>query len=129
MFWMGWLGMPRRYASYPPDFQIYHILSSAGASILGVGYLMPVVYLAWSLRHGRKATANPWRATGLEWLTSSPPPKHNFKETPIVTAAPYDYYPDVEEKNLKEEREKEKRLQQLDPHAAEMQEQDLKRDY
>ena len=128
MFWMGWLGMPRRYAAYPPDFQLYHILSSAGASILGIGYLMPMIYFAWSLRHGRKASANPWRATGLEWQTSSPPPKHNFKETPVVTSPPYDYYPDIEEENLREERMREEQIRQQDERARALQDQDISRD-
>ena len=84
-FIMGYLGMPRRYHNYAPEFQIYHVLSTAGASILGVGYLLPLIYLTWSLRHGKKAPANPWGATGLEWQTPSPPPVHNFNETPLVT--------------------------------------------
>lgn len=90
-FVMGYLGMPRRYHNYAPEFQIYHVLSTAGASILGVGYLLPVFYFIWSLRHGKKAPANPWNATGLEWQTTSPPPVHNFLETPLVTNGPYDY--------------------------------------
>jgi cytochrome c oxidase subunit 1 len=93
-FVMGYLGMPRRYWSYPPEFQIYNILSSAGASILGVGYLLPLIYFIWSLRNGRPAPDNPWKATGLEWQTPSPPPKHNFHETPIVTQPPYQYFPE-----------------------------------
>ncbi len=125
MFFAGWLGEPRRYASYPPDFQIYNIMSSAGASILGVGYLMPIIYLSWSLRYGRKAPANPWRATGLEWQTSSPPPKHNFKQTPIVTKGPYDYYPDIEEENLREERRREQERKQTEPRARALQDQDF----
>ncbi len=96
-FVMGYLGMPRRYHAYPDEFQIYHILSSAGASILGVGYLLPVIYLLWSLKYGKRAPPNPWRATGLEWQTSSPPPKHNFEKTPIVTERPYQYDPEEEE--------------------------------
>ena len=90
-FVMGYLGMPRRYFSYPDEFQIYHLLSSAGATILGAGYLLPVIYFIWSLRHGPKAPANPWGATGLEWQTTSPPLKHNFRETPVVTGPPYQY--------------------------------------
>jgi cytochrome c oxidase subunit 1 len=90
-FVMGYLGMPRRYHAYPAEFQIYHVLSTAGASILGVGYLLPIFYFIWSLYHGKKAPANPWNATGLEWQTTSPPPKHNFHETPIVDRGPYDY--------------------------------------
>jgi cytochrome c oxidase subunit I len=102
-FIMGYLGMPRRYHNYAPEFQIYHVLSTAGASILGVGYLLPVIYFIWSLRHGKKAPANPWNATGLEWQTPSPPPVHNFLETPIVTRGPYDYSAEAEEINLKEQ--------------------------
>ncbi len=91
LFILGYLGQPRRYHVYPPEFQIFHVLSTAGASILGVGYVMPLIYFIWSAKHGRAAGPNPWRATGLEWQTSSPPPKHNFKETPVVTGKPYDY--------------------------------------
>jgi cytochrome c oxidase subunit 1 len=90
-FVMGYLGMPRRYHNYAPEFQIYHILSTAGASILGIGYLLPVLYFAWSLRYGKKAPANPWRATGLEWQTSSPPPTKNFIGKPHPPKKPYDY--------------------------------------
>ena len=52
-FILGYLGMPRRYHAYPPEFQVLNVLSSAGASILGVGYLLPMFYLAWSLRYGQ----------------------------------------------------------------------------
>jgi cytochrome c oxidase subunit 1 len=92
-FVMGYLGMPRRYHTYTPEFQIYHVLSTAGASILGVGYLLPLIYFVWSLKYGPKASANPWKATGLEWETSSPPPQENFAVTPVVTEGPYMYDP------------------------------------
>ncbi|HUI06436.1 MAG TPA: cytochrome c oxidase subunit I [Verrucomicrobiae bacterium] len=90
-FVLGYLGMPRRYHSYPPEFQVLNVLSTAGASILGVGYVLPLVYLIWSLRYGKIAGPNPWRATGLEWRTTSPPPTDNFKETPVVTEEAYAY--------------------------------------
>ena len=93
LFLLGYLGQPRRYHSYPAEFQIFHILSTAGASILGIGYLMPVIYLVWSIRYGKKAPSNPWGATGLEWQSSSPPPKHNFQTTPVVLEEPYNYPP------------------------------------
>ncbi len=96
-FLLGYLGMPRRYHTYPPEFQIFHVLSTAGASILGVGYALPVFYFLWSLWHGKRAGPNPWHATGLEWQTTSPPPKHNFTATPVVTREPYDYSPLREE--------------------------------
>jgi cytochrome c oxidase subunit 1 len=90
-FVLGYLGMPRRYWTYPPEFQILNVLSSAGASILGVGYLLPMAYFLWSLRYGQPAGDNPWGATGLEWRTPSPPPKENFAQTPVVTWEAYEY--------------------------------------
>ena len=90
---LGWLGMPRRYHEYPPEFTLLNLFSSAGAAVLAVGYLLPLVYLGWSLFYGKRASANPWGATGLEWQTSSPPPQHNFEHEPRVTAAPYGYQP------------------------------------
>ena len=90
-FILGFHGMPRRYPNYAPEFQFLNILSTAGASIQGIGYVMPLFYLPASLFTGRKAGANPWNATGLEWQTPSPPPMHNFDETPIVYFAPYEY--------------------------------------
>ncbi|MBZ5564462.1 MAG: cbb3-type cytochrome c oxidase subunit I, partial [Acidobacteriia bacterium] len=90
-FVLGYLGMPRRYATYPPEFQVLNVMSSAGASILGVGYLIPLVYLVWSMRYGPVAGANPWNAKGLEWETPSPPPTENFEEPPVVTQEAYAY--------------------------------------
>ena len=90
-FLLGYLGMPRRYYEYPEEFQVLNVMSTAGASILAVGYIMPLVYLLLSLKIGKVAGPNPWGASGLEWQTSSPPPTHNFEEVPIVTGGPYDY--------------------------------------
>jgi cytochrome c oxidase subunit 1 len=90
-FVLGFLGMPRRYHTYPPEFQFWHVLSSAGAVVLAAGYLMPLCYLGWSLFKGARATDNPWGATGLEWQTASPPPPHNFDRTPTVSRPAYDY--------------------------------------
>jgi cytochrome c oxidase subunit I len=90
-FVLGYLGMPRRYAVYPAEFQVLNVMSSAGASILGVGYLIPLVYLIWSMRYGPPAGPNPWGAKGLEWTTPSPPPTENFEEIPIVTEDAYNY--------------------------------------
>jgi cytochrome c oxidase subunit 1 len=90
-FVLGYLGMPRRYYAYPDEFQVLNVMSTAGASILGVGYLLPLAYLLWSLRYGAQAPDNPWGATGLEWQTSSPPPTENFEKTPVVTTGAYDY--------------------------------------
>jgi cytochrome c oxidase subunit 1 len=90
-FLLGYMGMPRRYHMYPEEWQVLNVLSSAGASILGVGYVIPMIYFVWSLRKGEVAPANPWGATGLEWETASPPPTENFPETPVVTQPAYAY--------------------------------------
>lgn len=90
-FLLGMWGMHRRYAQYPPEMQFLNVLSTAGATILAVGYGLPFFYLIWSLKHGKRAGNNPWEATGLEWQTSSPPPLHNFDSIPIVTTGPYAY--------------------------------------
>jgi cytochrome c oxidase subunit 1 len=90
-FIVGYLGMPRRYHQYPEEFQVLNVMSTAGASILGIGYVIPLVYFIWSMRYGAYAADNPWGATGLEWETPSPPPTENFPETPTVSGRPYDY--------------------------------------
>ena len=90
-FILGYMGMPRRYWQYPPEFQVLNVLSTAGSTILAVGYILPMVYFTWSLRYGKPAGDNPWGASGLEWQTQSPPTTFNFDETPIVTREAYDY--------------------------------------
>lgn len=90
-FVIGYQGMPRRYHVYPPEFQVLNVMSTAGASILALGYALPLLYLPYSLARGPRASANPWSATGLEWQTPSPPPVHNFAATPVVTEPPYEY--------------------------------------
>src|SRR5512132_2724100 len=92
-FVAGYLGMPRRYHAYPPEFQVFNVLSSAGASILGFGLLIPAIYLVWSMRYGKHAEANPWHLPGLEWRTASPPPTENFLVTPVVTWEAYEFAP------------------------------------
>ncbi len=90
-FIAGYLGQPRRYHAYAPEFQVYNVMSTAGATILGLGYLIPLIYLTWSLKYGKPAGNNPWGAKGLEWETTSPPPTYNFEKTPIVTEEAYAY--------------------------------------
>lgn len=94
-FILGYLGMPRRYYEYLPEWQVLHVMSTAGASILAVGYGLPLCYLILSLKFGPKAPSNPWGATGLEWTIASPPITQNFPVTPVVTEGPYAY--DAEE--------------------------------
>ena len=91
-FILGYLGMPRRYHVYPDEWQVFNVLSSAGASVLAVGYVLPVFYLIYSLFKGEVAGANPWGATGLEWTTQSPPLPENFPGQPIVEEEAYDYH-------------------------------------
>jgi cytochrome c oxidase subunit 1 len=93
-FVMGSKGMPRRYANYPPQYQIYHDISSIGSYILALGFVIMAVYLVRSLFTGRIAPANPWGGTTLEWKCASPPPHDNFAVTPQPTI-PYDYH-DIE---------------------------------
>ncbi|MBV6495516.1 MAG: cytochrome c oxidase subunit I [Acidobacteria bacterium ACB1] len=88
---LGYLGMPRRYAAYPPELQVLNIFSTAGASVLGVGLTMPLFYFIHSLIKGKPAPANPWLLPGLEWRTSSPPPTENFDTPPVVTWEVYDF--------------------------------------
>jgi len=95
-FILGYLGMPRRYHAYPEEFQVLNVLSSAGASVLAVGFILPAIYFLWSLRYGEIAGPNPWNAKGLEWQTTSPPPTTNFLVTPVVTEEPYHYGSDEE---------------------------------
>ncbi|HTG32923.1 MAG TPA: cytochrome c oxidase subunit I [Thermoanaerobaculia bacterium] len=90
-FILGYMGMPRRYWSYPPEFQVLNVLSTAGASVLAVGYTLPLCYFAWSFKYGKKSGDNPWGANSLEWDTPSPPPTENFYTTPVVTHGPYEY--------------------------------------
>ena len=90
-FILGYVGMPRRYYQYPPEFQVLNILSTAGATILGLGYLLPMIYFAWSMRYGKIAPDNPWQAAGLEWKVQSPPTTFNFTEEPVVTWEAYNY--------------------------------------
>jgi cytochrome c oxidase subunit 1 len=96
-FIAGYLGQPRRYHAYAPEFQVLNVMSTAGASVLGLGFLIPLIYLLWSLKYGKKAGNNPWGAKGLEWETQSPPPTFNFDTPPVVTEEAYAYAKHEEE--------------------------------
>ncbi len=90
-FIMGSKGMPRRYFTYPAKYQTYHVLSTAGSWVLGLGLVIMAVYLIYAIKWGPKAPKNPWGALTLEWTTGSPPPPHNFEEVPKITHGPYDH--------------------------------------
>jgi cytochrome c oxidase subunit 1 len=90
-FILGYLGMPRRYAAYPPEWQVLNVMSTAGATVMALGYFLTAMYFLWSLKYGKIASDNPWRAAGLEWQTSSPPITENFAVIPIVDHEAYNY--------------------------------------
>ncbi len=87
----GLQGMPRRVASYDPEFAFWNVLASLGAFLLGISTLPFILNMVGSWFQGEKAPKNPWRAIGLEWLLSSPPTMENFEELPIVISEPYGY--------------------------------------
>ena len=93
-FVLGWVGMPRRYHAYPEEFQVLHIYSTAGASVLAIGYLLPAIYFAHSIFKGKAAPANPYNAKGLEWEIPSPPPTENFPAPVYVNEEVYAYAED-----------------------------------
>lgn len=96
MHLLGLAGMPRRYATYAPEFHLWNQVATIGSYILGVGTIILLVNLMVSAKYGRKVENNPWNARTLEWTVSSPPPEHNFDEIPVVTENPYQPYPDLE---------------------------------
>jgi cytochrome c oxidase subunit 1 len=91
-FLLGNEGMPRRYFSYPERYWMLNVASTAGASVLAIGFTIVLVYILVALRHGAVAGANPWGSRGYEWLTPSPPPLENFEEVPAFTRGPHEYH-------------------------------------
>ncbi len=99
MHYLGLMGVPRRYyelgetAFIPPSAHTLNMFITVAALIVGAAQLVFLFNLAWSLRWGRQAGGNPWRATTLEWQTPQTPPVHGNwgKELPIVYRWPYDY--------------------------------------
>jgi cytochrome c oxidase subunit 1 len=90
-FLLGNAGMPRRYYDYPPEYQTLHVISTVGSWVLAAGMLITLGYLLWALKSGKRAGNNPWGSASYEWLTRSPPPPHNFDDTPVFPTDPYDY--------------------------------------
>lgn len=96
-FLLGNMGMPRRYYQYPEQFQVLNVASTAGASVLAMGFVLVAIYLTWALFKGEVSGANPWFSTGYEWKTQSPPITHNFHEVPDYSHPPHDYTGPIEE--------------------------------
>ncbi|MEH2015030.1 cytochrome c oxidase subunit I [Nostoc sp.] len=88
---LGLQGMLRRVASYAPEYQFWNVIASLGGFLLGMSTLPFIFNMVISWMQGEKAPDNPWRAIGLEWLVSSPPPVENFEEIPIIISEPYGY--------------------------------------
>lgn len=99
MHYIGLVGVPRRYpelgdtAFIPPSVHTLNEFITIAALVVGAAQLVFLFNLLWSIRHGRPAGDNPWRATTLEWQTAGTPPPHgNFgKELPVVYRWAYDY--------------------------------------
>ncbi|MCP4221773.1 MAG: cytochrome c oxidase subunit I, partial [Actinomycetia bacterium] len=101
MFWVGVNGMNRRIAAYPEELEAVNRFISYAALFLATGFLLFAGNLLYSARRGPKAPANPWNASTLEWMVSSPPPLHNFPLLPDVVGQPYPYgSPDVHHAEL-----------------------------
>jgi cytochrome c oxidase subunit 1 len=90
-FLLGTKGMPRRYATFLPEFQSLHQISTLGSYILGLGFFITLIYMIHSLIKGEKAPANPWEGLSLEWEAASPPIEHNFHGQPVVKNGPYEF--------------------------------------
>ena len=92
MFIMGWLGMPRRYYDYLPEFHIYHLISTIGSWILVSGILLMIGNLVKAWLNGTKTTEkNIWGGETLEWQIETPPIHENFIDIPVIKEAPYQY--------------------------------------
>ncbi len=83
---LGMLGQPRRVFTYPnlPYLGTLNMISTLCSVVLGISFVLFIWNIFYSLRHGRKASDNPWNAWTLEWLTSSPPQAKNFDTIPLV---------------------------------------------
>jgi len=95
MFVPGSVGMNRRVAEYPPEYEFMNLIVSIAAFGLGISFLPWVYNMLNSWIRGKAAPTNPWDAKTLEWQTSSPPPLENFHEMPEVTGDPYGYGDDT----------------------------------
>jgi len=91
MLILGWIGMPRRYYDYLPQFQPLHVASTIGSWVLVAGLAIFFVTLWRARRHGDIAPANPWGGSTLEWQIESPPPVENFHRIPVIEGGPYEY--------------------------------------
>ena len=105
LHYLGFLGVPRRYFEMgetnfiPESAQDLNAFVTVVALIVGVAQVVFFINLFWSLRNGKQAGPNPWKACSLEWRTAQVPPGHgNFDDLPVVYRWAYDYgVPGVDE--------------------------------
>jgi cytochrome c oxidase subunit 1 len=85
-FVLGLRGFPRRYVSYPADigFDTPNLVSTIGYAVMFAGVVVFLADVAVSLRRRVPAGDDPWDANSLEWVTTSPPPEHNFDALPPI---------------------------------------------
>jgi cytochrome c oxidase subunit 1 len=92
LFAVGQLGQPRRVFEYARNLETLNDWVSISAFLLGVSMLIFLVNFVMSTLFWRdREVGNPWRARGLEWQVSSPPPPNNFQHIPVVLSGPYEY--------------------------------------
>ena len=98
-FILGYMGMPRRYYDYLPQFANLQLISTIGSWLMAIALSIIIGNIVYSIFKGKKSPANPWGGVTLEWHISSPPPLENFHEIPTVTHEPYDFSQLEEMKN------------------------------
>jgi cytochrome c oxidase subunit I+III len=81
----GLLGMPRRVWTYADGlgWEIWNLLSTAGAFVLAAGIALVLIDLLLHLRPAGKVNVNPWNAGTLEWL---PLDNYATRSIPRVTS-------------------------------------------
>jgi cytochrome c oxidase subunit 1 len=85
MFVSGLRGMQRRVAEYPPGlYTAPNELSTLGAYVMALGVLVFLYSLVQAFRKRVPAGDDPWGGYTLEWITTSPPPEHNFHWLPPI---------------------------------------------
>jgi len=84
----GLLGMPRRVYTFPQGMGLdtLNLITTIGSYVMAIGFLLFIINVIWSLRHGRIAGPNPWDGGTLEWTTPSPPPPYNFVVIPALAS-------------------------------------------
>ncbi|MBU1678660.1 MAG: cytochrome c oxidase subunit I, partial [Bacteroidetes bacterium] len=90
-FILGYMGMPRRYYDYLPQFADLQLISTIGSWLMGLTLILIITNIVSAIIKGKKSEENPWGGVTLEWHTSSPPPLENFEVIPEVKHEPYDF--------------------------------------